>query len=105
MSSERSVILRNAGWEARINADGDFNFCVLLYALLGFCEDYRRMVINARHELILIRSRNDNNCLMGNSALDPVIDLFKIQWRMPHVLLNEIKQNYRCCALWKADDT
>ncbi|KAL6258244.1 hypothetical protein P5V15_010174 [Pogonomyrmex californicus] len=89
-SSERSVILRNAGWDARTNADRYFNFCVLLYILLGFCEDYRRVVINARHELILIRSRNDNNGLMGNSALDPVIDLFKIQWRMPHVLLNEI---------------
>jgi len=31
--------------------------------LLGFCDDYRRIVINARHELILICSRNDNNCL------------------------------------------
>jgi len=28
-------------------------------------------VINARHELILIRSRNDNNCLLGDSTLDP----------------------------------
>jgi len=32
--------------------------------LLGFCEDY--IVINAHHELILIRSRNDNKCLIGN---------------------------------------
>lgn len=91
-SSDRSVILRNAGWDALTSADGYFNFCVPLYALLGFCEDYRRVVINARHELILIRSRNDNNCLMGSSALDPVVDLFKIQWRMPHVLLSEIKK-------------
>ncbi|KAL6268092.1 hypothetical protein P5V15_001183 [Pogonomyrmex californicus] len=53
-SSDRSVILRNAGWDVRTNADGYFNFCVPLYALLGFCEDYRRVVINARHELILI---------------------------------------------------
>ncbi|KAL6268144.1 hypothetical protein P5V15_001236 [Pogonomyrmex californicus] len=82
----------NAGWDARTNADGYFNFCVPLYALLGFCKDYRRVVINARHELILIRSRNDNNCLMGNSTLDPVVNLFKIQWRMPHVLLSEIKK-------------
>ncbi|KAL6256643.1 hypothetical protein P5V15_005721 [Pogonomyrmex californicus] len=83
-SSDRSVILRNAGWDAHTSADGYFNFCVPLYALLGFCEDYRHVIINARHELILIRSRNDNNCLMGNSALAPMVDLFKIQWRMPH---------------------
>ncbi|KAL6264257.1 hypothetical protein P5V15_004347 [Pogonomyrmex californicus] len=56
-SSDRSVILRNAGWDAHTSADGYFNFCVPLYALLGFCEDYRR-----------------------------------IQWRMPHVLLSEIKK-------------
>ena len=88
--SDKSVILRNAGWEPQNNASGYFNFCVLY--TLGFCEDYRRVVINARHELILIRSRNDNNCLIGNSALEPVIQIFKIQWRMPHVLLNEINK-------------
>ncbi|XP_029666090.1 uncharacterized protein LOC115237292 [Formica exsecta] len=98
ISSDKTVIMRNAGWNAQYaltdnnNANGYFNFCVPLYMLLGFCEDYRRVVINARHELILIRSRNDNNCLLGNLALEPVIDIFKIQWRMPHVVLNEINK-------------
>jgi len=52
------------------------------------------VVINAHHELILIRSRNDNNCLFGDSTLEPVcvINIFKIQWRMPHVLLSEIEK-------------
>jgi len=49
-------------------------------------------MINARHELILIRARNDNNCLMGDSATEPTLELFKIQWRMPHVLLSEINK-------------
>lgn len=92
ISSDRSVIMRNAGWDAPTTVNGHFNFCVPLYMLLGFCEDYRRVVINARHELILIRSRNDNNCLLGNSTLEPVINIFKIQWRMPHVLLSEINK-------------
>ncbi|RLU18528.1 hypothetical protein DMN91_008885 [Ooceraea biroi] len=60
--------------------------------LVGFCEDYKRVVINARHELILIRSRNDNNSLLGDPALEPKIELLKIQWRMPHVLLNEVNK-------------
>ncbi|EFN83924.1 hypothetical protein EAI_05531 [Harpegnathos saltator] len=34
--------------------DGHFNFCVPLSVLLGFYEDYKRIVINARHELILL---------------------------------------------------
>ncbi|KYQ53253.1 hypothetical protein ALC60_07616, partial [Trachymyrmex zeteki] len=55
VSSDKRVILRNAGWDAQTTAAGYFNFCVPLYVLLGFCEDYRRVVINARHELILIR--------------------------------------------------
>ncbi|KAM0728881.1 hypothetical protein ACS0PU_004235 [Formica fusca] len=92
ISSDKTVIMRNAGWNAQTNANRYFNFCVPLYMLLGFCEDYRRVVINARHELILIRSRNDNNCLLGNLALEPAIDIFKIQWRMPHVVLNEINK-------------
>ena len=92
VSSDRSVILRNAGWDAQTTAAGYFNFCIPLYVLLGFCEDYRRVVINARHELILIRARNDNNCLMGDSTTEPTLELFKVQWRMPHVLLSEINK-------------
>ncbi|KYN20094.1 hypothetical protein ALC57_07562 [Trachymyrmex cornetzi] len=92
VSSYRSVILRNAGWDAQTTQAGYFNFCVPLYVLLGFCEDYRRVVINARLELILIRARNDNNCLTGDPATKPILELLKIQWRMPHVLLSEINK-------------
>ena len=88
---DRNVILRNAGWDA-LTAAGYFNFYASLYILLGFCEDYKRVVINARHKLILIRARNDNNCLMGDPATEPTLELFKIQWRMPHVLLSEINK-------------
>jgi len=91
-SSDRSMILRKAGWDAQTTAAGYFNFCVPLYVLLGFCEDYKRVVINARHELILIRTDDDNNCLMGDPAIEPTFELFKVQWRMPHVLLSEINK-------------
>ncbi|XP_077256690.1 uncharacterized protein LOC143908573 [Temnothorax americanus] len=92
VSSDRSVILRNAGWEPHNNANGYFNFCVPLNMLLGFCEDYKRVVINACYESILIRSRTDNNCLMGSLALEPTVKLLKIQWRMPHVVLSEVNK-------------
>jgi len=49
-----------------------------LNTLLGFCEDYKRVVVNARHELILIRARSDNNCLVGNPTTEPKIDLLKV---------------------------
>ena len=60
--------------------------------LLGFCEDYKRLIVNARHELILIRARNDNNCLVGNPVTESEVELFKVQWRMPHVALNEVNK-------------
>jgi len=76
MSSEKSVIARNAGWDPWNTPN--FNFCDPLNMLLGFCEDYRRIVINARHELILIRSHNDNNCLIDDPRREPETILFKV---------------------------
>jgi len=72
--------------------DGYFNFCVPLNVLLGFCEDYKRVIVNARQELILIRARNDNNRLVADPATEPKLELFKVQWRMPHDMLNEVNK-------------
>ncbi|XP_029668556.1 uncharacterized protein LOC115238679 [Formica exsecta] len=84
LTTEKGKILEDAAWNMSHNAEAYFNFCVPLNILLGFCEDYKRVVINARHELILIRSRNDNNCIFGHASAEADIELFKIQWRMPH---------------------
>ncbi|XP_011865812.1 PREDICTED: uncharacterized protein LOC105560908, partial [Vollenhovia emeryi] len=90
LTYDKSQILRNDGWDILSTIpEGDFNFCVPLNMLLGFCEDYKRVVINARHELILIRARTDNNSIKGDSKTEPEIELLKVQWRMPHVMLNE----------------
>ncbi|XP_014482726.1 PREDICTED: uncharacterized protein LOC106748574, partial [Dinoponera quadriceps] len=94
LSSDKIVGMKNVAWDTinAYSADGYFNFCVPISMLLEFYEDYKRILINARHELILIRSRSDNNCLHGSSALEPKVELFKIQWKMPHVLLNDINK-------------
>jgi len=60
--------------------EGHFNFCVPFSMLLDFCEDYKRLISNVCHELILIRVRNDYNCLMSE------VELFTVQWRMPLAL-------------------
>ncbi|XP_024877304.1 uncharacterized protein LOC112458101 [Temnothorax curvispinosus] len=103
LTIERARRLQNAGWsyptsESNLNnASHQFNFCVPLNILLGFCENYKRVVINARHELILIRSRSDHNCVVDpkktvprDPAKDPKITLLKVQWRMPHAALNDV---------------
>ncbi|XP_029675232.1 uncharacterized protein LOC115242831 [Formica exsecta] len=85
--------MENAAWNILHNAaEAYFNLCVPLNILLGFCEDYKRVVINARHELILIRLCNDNNCIFGLASAEAHIELFKVQWRMPHVILSEINK-------------
>ena len=73
--------MENAGWGLK-RRDGlivknHFNFCIPLKYLLGFCVDYKRIIINARHELILIRSRNDNTAVIGSPMLEPEIELLK----------------------------
>ncbi|XP_018355611.1 PREDICTED: uncharacterized protein LOC108756368 [Trachymyrmex septentrionalis] len=73
-------------WDEQTAAVGYFNFCVSLYALLGFCEDY-----NALHELILIQARNNNNCLTGDPATEPTIELFNMQGDC-YTLLSEINK-------------
>ncbi|XP_020297293.1 uncharacterized protein LOC109861865 [Pseudomyrmex gracilis] len=91
------MAMKNAGLDITQHTDVDsyFSFCVPLSMLLGFCEDYKHTIINARHELILIRSRNDKNCITAISqvdrdALNGNIELFKVQWRMPHVVSNDV---------------
>ncbi|XP_066600074.1 uncharacterized protein [Prorops nasuta] len=76
--------------ENRENITNNFSFCVPLHMLLGCCEDYKRVIINARHELILIRARNDiNSIFSSNKFTDSRIELCRVQWRIPHVTLNE----------------
>jgi len=52
----------------------------------------RQYSTSTRHERILIRSHNDNNCLFGDPATDSTIELFKVPWRMLHMLLSEINK-------------
>ena len=106
-SSDNTMIMHNAelipseyNAKSLITSDGYFNFCVPLSMLLGFCEDYKRVVVNTRHELILIQTRNGNNCIVGDPVLtESTLELYKIQWRMPHVMLNEINKLSMLCTL------
>lgn len=70
---------------------GYLNLCIPLSNILGFAEDYRNIVINAKHELILVRSRSDVNCYVGaNNNASITID--KIQWRIPHVSVSDAEK-------------
>ena len=74
------------------NESGYFDFCVPLKLLLGFAEDYQRIVMNVKQELVLLRTSSDNDLIVapaGTTAetLEWKCILDKIVWRMPHVRL------------------
>lgn len=68
--------------------NGHFSYCIPLKHVLGFAEDYQKVIMNMKHELILIRSRNDLNCFQGvNDTYRVAVD--RIQWRLPHVKVDD----------------
>lgn len=102
--------LGNAGWVSTasklnnrldddvIDSNGNFNFCVPISSLFGFAEDYKKIIVNARHELVLIRSATDKNAVqwISTSATDTeeeiTVKLEKLSWRIPYITLSNTQQ-------------
>ncbi|CAB0045347.1 unnamed protein product [Trichogramma brassicae] len=69
--SARAHRQENAGWCSDISqhppvvdADGNFDVHLPLNMIFGFAEDYKKIIVNAKHELILVRSRTDLNAVV-----------------------------------------
>ena len=80
MMYDKALVALKNGWNRRSDTEeGHFNICVPLSMLLGFCEDYNRLIVNARHKLVLIRACNDCNYLVKNPVTESEVELFKVQ--------------------------
>lgn len=101
LSPEESRALDNAGWRcvpdaASFQKRGDrkaplkISFCVPLKKILGYCADYTKISANTRNELILTRARTDVNALYGSSGATYDLTLDKVQWRIPHVTMDDM---------------
>lgn len=68
-----------------------FDVVLPLSVWFGFCDDYRKLMINSKHELILNRSRDSTNCLFGGNVAAGrarvTLNITKILWKMPHITL------------------
>ena len=96
----QKVCLENAGWLCDnglsiTNTAGYFDVFIPLSMILGFAEDYRRIIVNMKHELILSRSRTDLNAIIQTVAAAPndtyedfKLEISKIEWIMPYVQLS-----------------
>ena len=82
-----------SGWDLKehfmFSKNEKFDIILPLKKILGFCEDYKKLILNAKLELVLLRSRNDLNCWTYTSDQSTKIKLHKIQWWMPHINLDD----------------
>lgn len=83
--------MTNAGWTFpgydKKLPKTNFSFCVPLKLLLGFADDYNRILLNVKQELVLLRSATDNNAVYQIPAAshDFIITLNKVIWKVPYV--------------------
>lgn len=81
-----------SGWNIESNtpatANITLNFCLPLKNIFGFAEDYQNIILNSKHELILVRSRNNLNAMIGANDISQ-IQINRIQWRMPHINVSD----------------
>lgn len=83
--------LKNACWLGVKNTlkTNKFSFCIPLKLILGFFEDYRKVIVNAKQELILLRSSNDQNAVLAPDARSWSLNITNIYWRIPHITVSD----------------
>lgn len=56
--------------------------------VFGFCDDYEKVLVNSKHELILVRNRTDLNAIIATTDVLK-FDIQKVHWKIPHVALSD----------------
>ncbi|XP_046662843.1 uncharacterized protein LOC124355728 [Homalodisca vitripennis] len=83
--------LVNACWLGpnKTSEAGDFTYSVPLKLLIGFAEDYKRIVANVKQELVLLRSAMDINAVISPDASNLDFQITSLEWRVPHVTVSD----------------
>ncbi|XP_050509170.1 uncharacterized protein LOC126886340 [Diabrotica virgifera virgifera] len=92
LNDNTSKLLINAGWcpqekdKILIDTKGNFNVFIPLKLWLGIFEDFNKVVLGSRQELILIREKDDLDAVIASDETEnPKIKLSKISWHVPHI--------------------
>lgn len=67
--------------------NGFFSVIIPLNKIMGFAEDYNKIIMNCKHELILNRSNSSLNSVAVSDNDNIQIDIQRVQWRVPHIRL------------------
>lgn len=66
-----------------------YDVMIPLKIWFGFCDDYKKLIVNCRHELILTRARNSLDAMWGGKTGATVasvdIEVTKLEWKMPYI--------------------
>lgn len=95
LNPSESTRLFNAGWTIDNSATytldkNKFNICIPVNTLLGFFEDYKKILLNLKQELVLLRTANDINAIIESTGSNTTeIKFTKIIWKVPHVSVND----------------
>lgn len=69
---------------------GVFSVSIPLNKILGFAEDYEKVLINCKHELVLLRSNTNVNALkLSKEQIVENITIDKVVWRVPHIKVSD----------------
>lgn len=71
--------------------NNNFNVIIPLSKILGFAEDYNKIIINCKHELIMTRSNSNLNSvkIANNDVSNIRIEIQRVQWRVPHIKVSD----------------
>ncbi|XP_073986080.1 uncharacterized protein [Rhodnius prolixus] len=98
LSPDQALGLEMSGWMMPgeyvklVDEKGNFDACIPLDIVMGFFEDYNQIILQGKHELILHRSRTDNDCIRvlgDHTNVKASIKLKSIQWKMPYVKVSD----------------
>lgn len=67
-------------------AERTYQFIIPLHNIFGFCDDYKRIIMNAKHELILVVNRQNISAYTAATQAFS-LTITKIQWKVPHIQL------------------
>lgn len=85
LSYETRSLMSSDGYDKNTRL---FTLFLSLKHLLGFGEDYQKVLINIRQELILIRAASNLNAFTS-SVRDQDLEITSITWHVPHVSVNQ----------------
>ena len=69
--------------------------CIPLKYVLPFFEDYKKIIIFSKLELVLVRNKLDDNIFIDDTTgFSAEMVLSKCQWRVSHVGVDDRTQTY-----------